>query len=246
MGALTGKPALVTGASRGIGAGIALALADQGADVVITYERSADRAAEVVQAIENKGRRGFAIQADSADPAAVKRSVQDAASALGGLDILVNNVGIARVGPLADMALADIDVLLNVNVRAAVLASQAAIAYLKPGGRIVSIGSNVAERLPFGGLTAYAMTKAALLALTRGLSRELGPRQITVNLVQPGPIDTELNPANGELAHVNLPYTALGRYGTPADIGNAVAFLASPAANYMTGSVMTVDAGFNA
>lgn len=246
MGALTGKLALVTGASRGIGAGIALALADQGADVVITYERSAERAAEVVQAIEHKGRRGFAIQADSADPAAVKRSVDDAASALGGLDILVNNVGIARVGPLADMALADIDALLNVNVRAAVLASQAAIAYLKPGGRIVSIGSNVAERLPFGGLTVYALTKSALLALTRGLARELGPRQITVNLVQPGPIDTELNPADGELAHVNLPFTALGRYGTPADIGNAVAFLASPAANYMTGSVMTVDAGFNA
>lgn len=243
---LTGKRALVTGASRGIGAGIALALAGQGADVVITYERSAERAAQIVATIESKGRRAFAIEADSANAAAVKRSVDEAAAALGGLDILVNNVGIARVGAFADMSLADIDALLNVNVRAAVLASQAAIAYLQPGGRIISIGSNVAERVPFGGLTVYSLTKSALLALTRGLARELGPRQITVNLVQPGPIDTELNPANGELAHLNLPFTALGRYGTPADIGNAVTFLASPAANYMTGSVVTVDAGFNA
>ena len=243
---LTGKLAMVTGASRGIGAGIALALADKGADVVITYERSADRAAEIVNAIENKGRRGFAIQANSADAAAVTRSVVDAAAALGGLDILVNNVGIARVGAFVDMDLADIDALLHVNVRAALLASQAAIPYLKPGGRIITIGSNVAERVPFGGLTVYALTKSALLAFTRGLARELGPGQITVNLVQPGPIDTELNPANGELAPMNLPFTALGRYGTPADIGHAVVFLASPAASYMTGSVLTVDAGFNA
>jgi 3-oxoacyl-[acyl-carrier protein] reductase len=246
MNQLTGKLALVTGASRGIGAGIALALADLGADVVITYERSAGRAAQIVAAVENKGRRAFAIQADSADPAAVKRSVDDAAAALGGLDILVNNVGIARVGAFVEMRLADIDDQLNINVRAALLASQAAIPYLKQGGRIISIGSNVAERVPFGGLTVYAVTKSALLAFTRGLARELGPQQITVNLVQPGPIDTELNPADGALAHVNLPFTALGRYGTPADIGNAVAFLASPVANYVTGSVLTVDAGFNA
>ena len=243
---LTGKRALVTGASRGIGAGIALALADQGADVVITYERSVERAADIVKTIQNKGRRAFAIQADSADAAAVKRSVDEAASTLGGLDILVNNVGTARVGAFVDMSLADIDTLLNVNVRAAVLASQAACAYLQPGGRIISIGSNVAERVPFGGLTVYSLTKSALLALTRGLSRELGPKHITVNLVQPGPIDTDLNPANGELAHLNLPFTALGRYGTPVDIGNVVAFLASPAAGYMTGSVVTVDGGFNA
>lgn len=246
MGTLTGKRALVTGASRGIGAGIALALADQGADVVITYERSVDRAASIVKAIENQGRRAFAIRADSGDAAAVRGSVDQAVAALGGLDILVNSVGIARVGALADMPLADIDTLLNVNVRAAVLASQAAIAYLPPGGRIISIGSNVAERLPFGGLTMYAVTKSALLALTRGLARELGPRNITVNLVQPGPIDTDLNPADGAAADLNRSLTALGRYGTPADIGNAVAFLASPAANYMTGSVLTIDAGFNA
>jgi len=246
MSELTGKRALVTGASRGIGAAIAIALADKGADVVITYERSAERAADIVQSIEEKGRRGFAIQADSADPAAVKRSVDEAAAKLGGLDILVNNAGIARTGSFMETQLGDIDAMLNVNVRAALLASQAAIPYIKQGGRIITIGSNVAERVPFGGLTVYALTKSALLSFTRGLARELGAQQITVNLVQPGPIDTDLNPADGDLAHVNLPFTALGHYGRPADIGHAVAFLASPAASYMTGSVMTVDGGFNA
>lgn len=246
MSDLTGKLALVTGAARGIGAGIALALADKGADVVITYERSTARAAMLIEEIERKGRRGFAIQADSADAAAVKRSVNEAAALLGGLDILVNNAGIARVGSFADLSLADIDAMLNVNVRAAVLAAQAAIPHLRHGGRIVTIGSNVSQRVPFGGLTVYAMTKSALLALTQGLARELGPLGITVNLVQPGPIDTDLNPANSDLAEINLPFTALGRYGIPADIGHAVAFLASPAANYVTGSALTVDGGFNA
>lgn len=246
MTELAGKLALVTGAARGIGAGIALALADKGADVVITYERSTARAAALVVEIEKKGRRGFAIQADSADAAAVKRSVDEAAAMLGGLDILVNNAGIARVGPFIDLGLAGIDAMLNVNVRAAVLAAQAAIPYLKQGGRIVTIGSNVAQRVPFGGLTVYALTKSALLAFTQGLARELGPLGITVNLVQPGPIDTDLNPADGDLAGMNLPFTALGRYGVPADIGHAVAFLASPAANYVTGSALTVDGGFNA
>lgn len=246
MSELTGKLALVTGAARGIGAGIALALADKGADVVITYERSTARAAMLIEEIERRGRRGFAIQADSADAAAVKRSVNEAAALLGGLDILVNNAGIARVGSFADLSLADIDAMLNVNVRAAVLAAQAAIPHLKHGGRIVTIGSNVSQRVPFGGLTVYAMTKSALLALTQGLARELGPLGITVNLVQPGPIDTDLNPANSALAEINLPFTALGRYGIPADIGHAVAFLASPAANYVTGSALTVDGGFNA
>jgi NAD(P)-dependent dehydrogenase (short-subunit alcohol dehydrogenase family) len=246
MTQLTGKLALVTGAARGIGAGIALALADQGADVVITYERSTERAAALVAAIERKGRRAFAIQADSADAAAVKRSVDEAATMLGGLDILVNNAGIARVSAFVDLGLADIDAMLNVNVRAAVLAAQAAIPYLTQGGRIVTIGSNVSQRVPFGGLTVYALTKSALLAFTQGLARELGPLGITVNLVQPGPIDTDLNPANGDLAGLNLPFTALGHYGIPADIGHAVAFLASPAANYITGSALTVDGGFNA
>lgn len=214
--------------------------------MVITYERSTERAAALVKTIEQKGRRAFALQADSADAAAVRRSVDEAAAMLGGLDILVNNAGIARVGPFVNLSLGDIDAMLSVNVRAAVLAAQAAIPHLKQGGRIITIGSNAAQRVPFGGLTVYALTKSALLAFTQGLAREIGPLGITVNLVQPGPIDTDLNPANGDLAGVNLPFTALGRYGMPADIGHAVAFLASPAANYITGSALTVDGGFNA
>ena len=243
---LTGKRALVTGASRGIGAAIALALAERGADVAITYERSADRAAEVVRSIEGRGRRGLAIQADSADAAAVTRSVAEAVDGLGGLDILVNNAGIARGGTVESMSLSDIDALLNVNVRSVVLASQAAIPYLGAGGRIVSIGSCLAERVPFPGVTVYSMTKSALLAFTRGLARELGPRDITVNLVQPGGTDTDMNPAEGAQADGIRSLTALGRYGTPDDVAAAVAFLVSPAARQISGSVVTVDGGLNA
>jgi len=246
MTELIGKRALVTGGSRGIGAAIALALADKGADIAITYERSADRAADVVRAIEGKGRKALAIQADSADPAAVKRSVDEAAKALGGLDILVNNAGIARFGAFVDLSLEDIDALLNVNVRSAVLATQAAIPHLGQGGRIVTIGSNAAERAPFGGIAAYSMTKAALKGLTRHLARELGPQGITVNLVQPGPTDTDMNPADGELAGTVRGLTSLDRYGAPAEIASAVAYLASRDAGFMTGSVVTVDGGYNA
>ncbi|MHC2086248.1 3-oxoacyl-ACP reductase family protein [Methylobacterium sp. CM6244] len=246
MQELAGKRALVTGGSRGIGAAIALDLADRGADVAITYERSADRAAELVRAIEAKGRHGLAIQADSADAAAVKRSVDEAVAGLGGLDILVNNAGIARYGAVAEIGLIDIDALLNVNVRSVVLASQAAIPHLGQGGRIISIGSCLAERVPFPGVTVYSMTKSALLAFTRGLARELGPRDITVNLVQPGGTDTDMNPADGPQSDGIRALTPLGRYGTPEDVAAAVGFLASPAARQITGSVVTVDGGVNA
>ncbi len=240
------KRALVTGASRGIGASIAVALAEQGTDVAITYHSSGDRAAEVVRAVEERGGRGFAIQADSADAAAVTRSVSDAAKRLGGLDILVNNAGIVRAGAFIDLSLADVDALLHVNVRSVVLAIQAAIPHLGKGGRIITTGSNAAERAPFAGLAGYSLTKSALLALTRHLARELGPQDITVNLVQPGPTDTEMNPADGELAGTARALTSLGRYGKPAEIASVVAFLASPAASYVTGSIVTVDGGYNA
>lgn len=246
MSELAGKRALVTGASRGIGAAIALALADRGADVAITYERSVERAADVVRAIEAKGRRAVAIQADSADASAVKRSVDEAAEALGGLDILVNNAGIARGGPVAEMSLADIDAILDVNVRSVVLASQAAIPHLEEGGRIISIGSCLAERVPFPGVTVYSMSKSALLSFTRGLARELGPRGITVNLVQPGSTDTDMNPADGAQSDMQRTMIALGHYGKPEDIAAAVAFLASPAARQITGTTITVDGGANA
>ncbi|MBY5771153.1 SDR family oxidoreductase [Rhizobium leguminosarum] len=245
MTELAGKRALVTGGSRGIGAAIALALADKGADVAITYERSAHRAAEVVQAIERKGRKALAIQADSADPAAVKRSVDEAAQALSGLDILVNNAAIALYGAIADVSVEQIDALLDVNVRSPLLASQAAIPYLQAGGRVITIGSVGAERIVGDTGTVYFMTKSALHSFTRGLARELGSRDITVNLVQPGSTDTDMNPANGDFADFQRALIPLGRYGEPEDVAAAVAFLASPAARHITGTILTVDGGLN-
>ncbi|MGY2048132.1 SDR family NAD(P)-dependent oxidoreductase [Methylobacterium sp. JK268] len=246
MSDLTGRRALVTGGSRGIGAAIARTLAERGADVAITYERSEERAAEVVRRITATGRRGVALRADSADAAAVTASVEAAAEQLGGLDILVNNAGIVRNGPVETMSLADLDAILAVNIRAVVLAAQAAIPHLPEGGRIVSIGSCLAERVAFGGVTVYSMSKSALLAFTRGLARELGPRGITVNLVHPGPTDTDMNPADGERADGQRAGMALGRYGTAEDVAAAVAFLASPAARQITGTGITVDGGMNA
>ncbi|MGO4113308.1 SDR family NAD(P)-dependent oxidoreductase [Rhizobium ruizarguesonis] len=245
MTELAGKRALVTGGSRGIGAAIALALADKGADVAITYERSADRAAEVVRAIEGKGRKALAIQADSADPAAVKRSVDEAAQALGGLDILVNNAAIALYGAIADVSVEQIDALLDVNVRSPLLASQAAIPYLQAGGRVITIGSVGAERIVGDTGTVYFMTKSALHSFTRGLARELGSRDITVNLVQPGSTDTDMNPADGDFADFQRALIPLGRYGKPEDVAAAVAFLSSPAARHITGTILTVDGGLN-
>jgi len=246
MTELTGKLALVTGAARGIGAAIALDLANRGADVVITYERSAERAADVVRQIEAKGRRAFAIQADSANADAVKKAVNDAAQKLGGLDILVNNAGVAFGGALAEMPLEQIDKIIGVNIRGVVLASQAAIPLMSDGGRIISIGSCLAEHVASPGITVYSMSKSALLAFTRGLARELGPRNITVNVVHPGPTDTDMNPADGAQADAMRAQTALGRYSTVEDIAAAVTFLASPAARQITGTGLTVDGGINA
>ncbi len=243
---LNGKSALVTGGSRGIGAAIAQALAEGGANVAITYKNSARRADQVVSSIETLGRRGFAVQVDSADPEAIKRAVSQAVDALGGLDILVNSAAIGMTGTIADLDLAAFQVMMDVNVRGALAFAQAAIPHIPNGGRIISIGSTLADRVPFPGVTAYAMSKSALLSFTRGLSRELGPRAITVNLVSPGSTDTEANPADGEGAAFQRSLSSLGRFAEPREIADVVAFLASPAANMVTGSVVTVDGGANA
>jgi NAD(P)-dependent dehydrogenase (short-subunit alcohol dehydrogenase family) len=243
---LLGKRALVNGGSRGIGAAIAIALAENGADVAFTYQRSADRAAAVVRSIEESGRRGRAIQADSADPEAISRAVAETVETLGGLDILVNSAGIGTAGMTADLPLADLQAMLDVNVRAPYLFAKAAIPHLSAGARIISIGSSLAERVPFPGVTAYAMSKSALLSFTRGLSRELGPQDITVNLILPGSTDTEMNPADGENADHQRSLTSLGRFGEPREVASAVVFLAGPAANVITGAILNVDAGFNA
>jgi len=243
---LQGKLALVTGASRGIGAAIAKTLAAEGADVAITYEKSADLANEVVKAIRDHGRKGIAIQADSADVSAVQASIEKTVRELGGLDILVNNAGILRVGGLKDNSIADIDALLDVNVRSPIVASKVALAHLGKGGRIITIGSYFADRVPAPVLTVYSATKSALVAFTKGLARELGPQEITVNLVQPGSIDTDMNPAHGPFGDALRQFIALGHYGKPDDIANAVAFLASEKAKYITGTALTVDGGANA
>ncbi|MCE4574158.1 MULTISPECIES: SDR family oxidoreductase [Caballeronia] len=243
---LEGKRALVTGASRGIGASIAKALAAAGADVAITYEKSSEQAAAVVKAIEAEGRRAIAIQADSADAAAIHASVQKTVEALGGLDILVNNAGILRMGNVQDISIEDIDATLNVNVRAPILAAKAAIPHLKANGRIISIGSYFADRVPASLLGVYSASKSALVALTQGLARELGPHGITANLVQPGSIDTDMNPVEGPFAATLKALTATGEYGKGDDIAQAVVFLASANASYITGATLTVDGGANA
>ena len=240
---LNGKRALVTGGSRGIGAAIALALAENGADVAFTYNSSAERADAVVKSIESTGRRALAIQADGADPAAIERAVSEAVAALGGLDILVNNAGKGLYGPVADLDVSEYQSMMDNNVRAPVLFAKAVIPHLTAGGRIISIGSGLGERVPFPGITAYAMSKAALTSFTRGLSRELGPSGITVNLVQPGSVNTESNPADGAAADFQRSLSSLGRYAEPREIANTVVFLASPAASIVTGATLTADGG---
>ena len=246
MNRLQGKRALVTGGSRGIGAAIAKRLAADGADVAITYEKSAERARAVVADIEALGRRAVAIQADSADPVAVRGAVDHAAQTLGGLDILVNNAGIFRAAALDDLTLDDIDATLNVNVRAVIVASQAAARHLGEGGRIVSTGSCLATRVPEAGMSLYAASKAALIGWTQGLARDLGARGITVNIVHPGSTDTDMNPADGEHAGAQRSRMAIPQYGKAEDVAALVAFVVGPEGRSINGTGLTIDGGANA
>jgi 3-oxoacyl-[acyl-carrier protein] reductase len=241
---LNGRVALVTGGSRGIGAGVATRLGEDGADVMLTFQHRDDEAAAVVKHIEGLGRRAMAVQVDCAEPAAVTAAVDLAVAEFGRLDLLVNNAALFSVAPVEDVGVAEFDSMIAVNVRAPFVAAKAAAEHMGDGGRIITIGSNMVERTVFPGFSLYSMSKTALVGLTKGLSRDLGPRGITVNLVNPGPIDTDMNPADGPAAATIKGFTALGRYGVPAEIASAVAYLASDGARYITGATINVDGGF--
>jgi 3-oxoacyl-[acyl-carrier protein] reductase len=243
---LEGKTALVTGASRGIGAAIAKRLAADGAKVAITYARGADSAASVIKAIESAGGKAIAIQADATDPKAVQAAIDRAVNSLGKLDILVNNAGTAIPKKFEETTLEEIDQVIDLNIRGVFLTTQAALKQMNDGGRIISIGSCVGERMMTPGLVPYSATKGAIRMFTQGLSREVGDRGITVNNVQPGPIDTDLNPAAGDWAVPQKAVTALNRYGSVQEVAALVAFIASPEASYITGANLTVDGGTNA
>jgi 3-oxoacyl-[acyl-carrier protein] reductase len=246
MNELSGKVALVTGGSRGIGAAIAQRLAHDGAAVAFTYVTAADKAQAVAKQIDADGGRVLVIQADNADPGAVTGAVEQTVREFGRLDILVNNAGIVIGGPLEEMTVEQADRLWAVDVRAVFAATQAAARHMSDGGRIITIGSALAERVPVPGLTLYTMVKSALTGLTKGLARDLGPRGITATVVHGGLIDTDMNPANGPAAAFLSTVPALGHYGTAGDIAATVAHLAGDGGRYVTGTAITVDGGFAA
>jgi 3-oxoacyl-[acyl-carrier protein] reductase len=243
---LEGKIALVTGGSRGIGAAIARHLAADGASVAITYTKGVDAAASVVKTIERLGGKAIAVQADAAAAAAVKAAIEETVATLGGLDILVNNAGTAIPNKFEEATLEELDRVIDINIRGTFITTQAALKHMNNGGRIIMIGSCVGERMMTPGLVSYAATKGAVKMFTQGLAREVGDRGITVNNIQPGPIDTDLNPATGDWATPQKANTALNRYGSVDDVAALVAFVAGPEASYITGSNLTVDGGTNA
>jgi 3-oxoacyl-[acyl-carrier protein] reductase len=246
MANLTNKTALVTGGSRGIGAAIARRLAAEGASVAITYTNGADAAVSVVKEIERAGGEAMAIQADATDAKAVTAAVETTVATYGGLDVFVNNAGTAIPKPFLETTFEELDRVIDLNFRGALIATQAALRHMLDGGRIIMIGSCVGERMMTPGLVAYAATKGAIKMFTQGLSREVGARGITVNNIQPGPIDTDLNPASGDWATPQKAMTALNRYGHVEEIAAMVAFVAGPEAAYITGANLTVDGGTNA
>ncbi len=246
MGTLDGKVALVTGGSRGIGAAIVRRLVRDGAAVAFTYVSSPDKAQALAREIEAAGGKVRAYQADAADPAALRAAVDRAASEFGRLDILVNNAGIFLGGAFEDTSLEDYERTMAVNVRAVFVASQAVLRHLGEGGRIISIGSCLADRVPSPGMTLYSMSKSALSAFTKGLARDLGARGITVNLVQPGPTDTDMNPAEGAHADGQRALMAIPRYGDASNIAGMVAWLASEEGRFANGAAFTIDGGANA
>jgi 3-oxoacyl-[acyl-carrier protein] reductase len=243
---LKNKVALITGGSRGIGAAIATRLAADGAAVAITYASSSGKADALVKQITGKGGRALAIRADSADAIAVKHAVEETVRQLGGIDILVNNAGLGHFAPITEFTDADFERLIGVNVRGVFVASREAARHMKEGGRIIMIGSVNSDAMPFAGGSVYALTKGAVASFTRGLARDLGPRNITVNNIQPGPVDTELNPDNGPFAETLKGLMALKRYGRGDEVAGLVAVLAGPEGAFITGAQIKIDGGFDA
>jgi 3-oxoacyl-[acyl-carrier protein] reductase len=243
---LQNKRALITGGSRGIGAAIAKRLARDGAHIALTYVSKPDQAHQTVKAAEAFGVKALAIQADSADANAVVAAIERTVAELGGIEILVNNAGVGVMAPIDDYRLEDFDRTVSVNLRAVFVAAQAAVKHMKAGGRIINIGSCNADRMPFVGGAVYAMSKAALVGLVKGLSRDLGTRGITINNVQPGPVDTEMNPADSDFADMLRKLMALPRYAAGDEVAAMVAYLAGPEAGFVTGASLTIDGGFTA
>jgi len=246
MKTLSNKVAIVTGGSRGIGAAIAKRLASDGASVAITYTRGADAAASVVKEIQAAGGAAIAIKADASDPQMVVAAINQTVETFGGLDVLVNNAGTAIPKPFEETSLEEMDQVIDINLRGVFVATHAALKHLRNGGRVITIGSCVGERMMTPGLVAYSATKGAVKMFTQGLAREVGARAITVNNVQPGPIDTDLNPVAGDWATPQIANTALKRYGHVDDVASLVSFVAGPEAGYITGASLTVDGGTNA
>lgn len=244
MSTLPGKVALVTGASRGIGAAIARRLAGEGTSVVITYSASAASADQVVASIASTGGKAIAIKADSASPADIKAAVEKTIATYGRLDILVNNAGVGAMGPITEFSEADLDRIIAVNIKGVYLFAQEAARHMGEGGRIINIGSCMSDRTPFPGASAYTMSKSAIAGLTRALGAELAPRGITVNNVQPGPIDTEMNPADGPNAEYLKTLVPARRFGHVEDIASAIVFLAGPGGGYITGTGLVIDGGY--
>ena len=243
---LTNKVVFITGASRGIGAAIANRFAAEGANVIFTYARSIHRAKEQEEKLKALGVNAKAIQVDNADAVALQTAISDTINQFGPIDILVNNAGICPSGDFSDITLTDFDEIMDINVKAVFAASHAVVKNMAEGGRIISIGSNLADIAVSGDTILYSMSKSALQGFTKGLARALGPKKITVNLVQPGPIDTDMNPADAPLADFLRSRMALPAYGTGDDIAGLVAFLASDEGKYITGSTLTIDGGMNA
>lgn len=243
---LTGKVAFVTGASRGIGAAIAKRLARDGATVALTYVSSPDRARDVVGEIEAAGGTALAIKADNRNAEEIEAAVNQAAAQFGQIDILVNNAGIIEFAPIDELSIEQFDRTVDVNVRAVFVATKAALAHMPDGGRIISTGSNLAHQVPWPGLSLYALSKSALIGFTRGVARDLGPRKITVNVIHPGPTETDMNPAEGDIADAARRIMAIPDYSDANDTAGLVAWLAGPEAKVVTGSEFTVDSGMNA